>query len=113
MSYFEDHSKGHPKATRGSFISGIPKIHHNSCGGPVRPDYYTERWWCKGCGQGWTSYILTEVFTDDQVAERFHLRGDKDPTLHVLVWKVDQANGRRYTSCVPETEADVHERVKF
>lgn len=104
---FNDHSKGFPKATKASFISGIPKIHHNKCGGRVTHSYNADGWGCNNCRAGWHDDIVAR-WRDDDFEIRFHLRGDIDTKAFVIVWTTTGKN--RHTTLVPATEADKFER---
>jgi hypothetical protein len=100
----------HPPATPASFISGIPKIFHNPCGGRVWRNSYQGFWECGGCGHVWQQETIAK-FSEAECEVRFHLRGDIDPNDYAIVWDTD---GKTYfTRLVPVSEAHKYERLKL
>lgn len=100
---FTDHSKGWPKATKASFNSGIPRIHHNKCGGRVIHHYNKDGWGCLKCDAGWHEDIVAR-WTDNDVEIRFHLRGDVDENSYTIMWVTTGKN--RHTTLVRSRDAD-------
>lgn len=110
---FVDHSRNYPMATKASFVSGIPKIHHNSDGGRLwrrsetRNEVHVEFWRCDSCRQEWKWDCIAGM-TADQIECRFHLRGDTDSDAYVIVWTVTGKN--KHTTLVRARDADKYER---
>lgn len=111
---FQDHSRNHPPATRASFISGIPKIHHNACGGRVwdREIGGEQVYVCSNCSQRWKSDVILN-FDNDAIAVRFHLRGDIDTEAYVIVWKVDPLSNKMYSTEVRATSPEARKWERF
>lgn len=107
-----------PKASRATFIAKQARIHHSTCGGRVHltPESYSKytyartgaSWKCGACRQSWTEERLLK-FSDEEIGDRFEMRGNLDPDKAVLVWAPFE--GRLHTKLVPENEAQFYTRV--
>jgi hypothetical protein len=101
-----DHSRFYQKAKS---IEEWP-LHHNECGGQVVYKWYDKMWECAGCKATWRNDRMN-LFSQADIALRFHVRPRDASDPEVLVEKVDGKN--RYISCVPAETAHLFKKAKL